>query len=62
MDMSFAIQAMSALYLVEHQGRMTPGVISVPEETDKAVAARKLEAMGIGIDVLSAEQRAYLGL
>lgn len=62
MDMSFAIQAMSALYLVEHQGKMTPGVISVPEETDKAVAARKLAAMGIGIDYLSAEQRAYLGI
>jgi len=62
MDMSFAIQAMSALYLVEHRDSLTPDVIPVPEETDKAVAARKLHAMGLEFDVLSPEQKAYLGI
>ena len=62
MDMSFAIQAMSALYLVEHRDSLVPDVIPVPEETDKAVAARKLHAMGLEFDVLSPEQKAYLGI
>ena len=62
MDMSFAIQAMSALYLVQHRGELSPGVIPVPAETDRAVALRKLESMGVRIDVLSPEQRAYLGV
>ena len=62
MDMSFAIQALSALYLAEHRGELSPGVISVPAETDKAVAARKLHAMGLEFDVLSEEQKAYLGI
>ena len=62
MDMSFAIQALSALYLVEHRGELTPGVLKVPAETDRAVALRKLESLGAGIDVLSDAQRAYLGI
>ncbi len=62
MDMSFAIQAMSALYLARHRGELAPGVIPVPAETDRAVALRKLESMGVRIDVLSPEQRAYLGV
>ena len=62
MDMSFAIQALSVLYLVQHRGQMTPGVIAVPTETDKAVAARKLHAMGLEFDTLSDAQKAYLGI
>ncbi len=62
MDMSFAIQAMSALYLVQHRGELSPGVIPVPAETDRAVALRKLASMDIRIDTLSPEQRAYLGV
>ena len=62
MDMSFAIQALSAKYLAEHRGALAPGVVPVPEETDRAVAFKKLETLGIGIDALSEEQRAYLGV
>ena len=62
MDMSFAIQALSAEYLAKHQAELVPGVISVPRELDEAVARRKLRAMGVGIDSLSAEQEDYLGL
>ena len=62
MDMSFAIQALSAEYLAKHRAELVPGVISVPRELDEAVARRKLRAMGVSIDSLSAEQEDYLGL
>ena len=61
MDMSFAVQALSAEYLAKNRGRLQPGVIPVPRELDEAVARRKLSAMGVEIDALSQEQEAYLG-
>ena len=61
MDMSFAIQALSAEYLAKHRAELVPGVISVPRELDEAVARRKLQAMGVSIDSLSPEQEDYLG-
>ncbi len=60
MDMSFAIQALSAKYLVENQDKLTDKLIDVPVEVDMDVAARKLAFMGKEIDVLTAEQEAYL--
>ena len=60
MDMSFAIQALSAKYLVEHANNMETMLIDVPVEVDKNVAARKLAFMGKQIDVLSKEQDEYL--
>ena len=62
MDMSFAIQAMSAEYLAGTRGSLENTVIPVPAEIDEAVARRKLAAMGVEIDSLSGEQRAYLGI
>ena len=62
MDMSFAVQALSAEYLVQKRGQLPNTVIGFPRELDEAVAARKLKAMGVSIDTLSAEQRAYLGI
>lgn len=59
MDMSFAIQALSAEYLVKNRGRLAPGVVSVPRELDDTVARRKLAAMGVEIDSPSEEQREY---
>ena len=50
MDMSFAIQALSAKYLVDHATELEAGVVAVPKEIDEAVARRKLNAMGIEID------------
>ncbi len=61
MDMSFAVQALGAEYLAQHRGAITPGVLNFPRELDDAVARRKLRAMGVEIDSLSDEQRAYLG-
>ena len=61
MDMSFAVQALSAEYLAKNRGKLQPGVIPVPRELDEAVARRKLAAMGVEIDVLSQAQAEYLG-
>ena len=60
MDMSFAVQAMSAEYLVRTRGQLRPGVVSVPAEIDDNIARRKLNAMGVSIDSLSCSQKEYL--
>lgn len=60
MDMSFALQALSARYVAEHHGSLPAEVIRVPSYIDEEVARHKLEAMGISIDSLSEEQRGYL--
>ncbi len=60
MDMSFANQALCAEYMVQHADELEKLVYSVPEEIDTGIAALKLEAMHIEIDVLSAEQANYL--
>jgi adenosylhomocysteinase len=60
MDMSFAIQALSARYLADNRGSLAPGVIPVPEEIDREVALRKLAACGLSIDTLTWEQQKYL--
>lgn len=60
MDMSFAIQALSAKYLVEHGHELKTRLISVPKEVDNAVAIRKLEYLGKHIDVLTPAQKEYL--
>ena len=62
MDMSFAIQALSARWLAQQRTELAPGVLPVPRELDEAVACRKLRAMGVSIDALTVEQAAYLGL
>ena len=60
MDMSFAIQALSAKYLVENEGKLTEKLIDVPREVDLEVAYRKLKFLGIEIDHLTPEQENYL--
>ena len=60
MDMSFAIQALSAKYLVEHKGDLTEKLIVVPREVDLEVANRKLKFLGVDIDKLTPEQEEYL--
>lgn len=61
MDMSFAIQALSARFLALNRGRLAADVVAVPKDIDEAVARRKLKAMGVGIDTLSRAQADYLG-
>lgn len=59
MDTSFALQALAAKYLAAHGSAMTPGASKVPEELDQHVARLKLSGVGVTIDTLTPEQRAY---
>ena len=62
MDLSFAVQALAAEYLL-HKGKdLENRVYVLPKETDMAVASVKLHSMGYEIDTLSKEQRTYLNL
>jgi adenosylhomocysteinase len=58
MDVSFALQALSAEWLARHD--LEPGVQPVPPAIDAEVARLKLEALGVEIDALTPEQEAYL--
>lgn len=60
MDMSFAIQALSAEYMVKNRSAITSKVVDVPESVDNAVAQMKLDSWGKQIDVLTPEQHKYL--
>ncbi len=60
MDMSFANQALSVLYLVQKGASLGKKVYPVPEPIDQKIARLKLRSMGIRIDRLTAEQKAYL--
>jgi len=60
MDMSFANQALVVEYLVREGRQLAPNVYSVPADIDQSVARLKLDAMGIRIDELTAEQQKYL--
>ena len=58
MDMSFAVQALSAKYIVEND--LSLSVEKAPDSIDDDVARLKLKAMGIEIDGLSERQKDYL--
>lgn len=60
MDMSFANQALSLEYMVQHAAEMEKKVYGVPEVIDRNIARLKLEAMGVSIDTLTPEQEKYL--
>ena len=60
MDMSFAIQALSAKYLVENAKKKKKKLINVPRDVDLEVANRKLRFLGKSIDTLTPEQEKYL--
>ncbi|MCL4356582.1 MAG: adenosylhomocysteinase [Candidatus Thermoplasmatota archaeon] len=59
MDMSFAIQALTAKYLVEKHKELKPAVYSVPEDVDIHVAELRLKSLGIEIDIPTDEQIKY---
>jgi adenosylhomocysteinase len=60
MDMSFANQALSVLYLKRNGSKLEKKVYPVPETIDKEIARLKLDSMGVKIDRLTPEQRKYL--
>ncbi|HZG15939.1 MAG TPA: adenosylhomocysteinase [Candidatus Bathyarchaeia archaeon] len=60
MDMTFALQAVGLEYVSKNYQSIGKKVINVPYELDAEVARNKLEALGITIDTLTSEQKAYL--
>ncbi|MDX2100636.1 MAG: adenosylhomocysteinase [Leptolyngbyaceae cyanobacterium bins.59] len=60
MDMSFANQALACEYLVKNKGTLEAGIHSIPTHLDREIARLKLQAMGIQIDALTAEQIEYI--
>jgi len=60
MDMSFALQALTAEYAVKNRGKLPPRIYRVPPETDEWVARLKLRTMGVKIDSLTERQKQYM--
>jgi adenosylhomocysteinase len=60
MDMSFANQALSAEYVVQHHAELDNQVYVVPQAIDEEVARLKLAAIGIVLDEMTPEQQAYV--
>ncbi len=60
MDMSFATQFLSLIYLAEKGRDLQPAVYPVPEEYERHIARTKLKAMGMKIDDLTSDQDRYL--
>ena len=60
MDMSFAVQALSLEWLAKHREGLEKKVYIVPDEIDDQIARVKLAAMGLTIDTLTEDQKAYL--
>lgn len=60
MDLSFAVQAVSVLHILEHAQDLERKVYVIPYELDQKVASLKLKALNIHLDSLSDEQKDYL--
>ncbi len=60
MSLSFCGQALACEYLVKNKATLKPGVITLPPEIDDTISRYQLEAMDIGIDTLTQEQKTYL--
>ncbi len=60
MDMSFAIQALSARFIAQQHGKLEKRLYAVPKEIDEQVARKKLSAMGVSLDELTPSQAEYL--
>lgn len=61
MDMSFAVQLFSALYIKDNKDNLENKVYDVSSEIDTVIAEARLDAWGIQIDELTPEQESYLG-
>lgn len=60
MDLSFGVQFFSALHILNHHQEMENKVYLMPEEINTKIAQIKLKALGVELDELTEEQRAYL--
>ncbi len=62
MDLSFGVQFFSALHILNAHKELNNEVYVLPSEVDTKLAEIKLASMGVTIDELTEEQRAYLGI
>lgn len=60
MDLSFAMQALAVLHILNYHSNLSNEVYTLPDELNSRVAMLKLQAMGISVDQLTAEQKEYL--
>ncbi len=60
MDLSFAVQALSAVHIAKEHAHMEKKVLIMPDEVNQRIAEIKLASIGVQIDALSEEQRQYL--
>lgn len=60
MDLSFSIQALSIEYIAKNARKLPVKVLEVPKEVDEEVARLKLRSMGLSLEELTEEQRAYM--
>lgn len=60
MDLSFAVQYHSVLYILANREQLEPGVIDVSGEIDDLISTELLAAWGVAIDKLTPEQEKYL--
>ena len=60
MDLSFAMQLLAALHILNHHAELGNEVYTLPDELNTRVAMLKLKAMGYDIDKLTSEQEQYL--
>ena len=62
MDLSFGVQFFSMMHLLEHGKELKKEVHLMPNEVNVKLAELKLKSLGMAIDKLTAEQRAYLNM
>ena len=60
MDLSFGVEFFSALHILNHHQEMENKVYLMPEEINTKIAQIKLKALGVELDELTEEQKAYL--
>ncbi|MCI4362372.1 MAG: adenosylhomocysteinase, partial [Thermoplasmata archaeon] len=59
MDLSFALQALSAEHIARHGKTLAPRVHPVPPAIDRSVAEAALAPLGASIDTMTEGQRKY---
>ena len=62
MDLSFGVQFFSMMHLLEHGKELKKEVHLMPNEVNVKLAELKLKSLGMAIDTLTPEQRAYLNM
>ena len=59
--MSFENKALGAEYMLKNAKMLEPKVYVIPEEVDREIAALKLASLDVTMDILTDEQKKYLG-